>query len=283
MSEAGTSGGRSGTSGTRRRWALIGLVWFLCVVLLRGYAEGASRLADLARAGVTVAPWKIWLGEASSIAVLLALGVVLWRLVGWARPPRFGWPALAALYLCASVVFTLLHVGGMTLLRMAGYWLADERYRFSDPVGQTLYEYRKDVATFVQFVALAIAARWWLAREDAPIARTIAATTARMLDVSDGAITHHLPIAEIDQAVAAGNYVELHWRGRRLLHRATLGAVEANLGEAFVRIHRSRLVRRDAIRRVTVDRSGDFAVELDGGAVARGSRRYRAALDAAAG
>jgi DNA-binding LytR/AlgR family response regulator len=63
------------------------------------------------------------------------------------------------------------------------------------------------------------------------------------------------------------------------LHRATLAAVEAELGAGFVRVHRSRLVRRAAIRRIETDRSGDFTMTLASGAVARGSRRFRATLD----
>jgi len=56
-----------------------------------------------------------------------------------------------------------------------------------------------------------------------------------------------------------------------------LSAVEAELGDAFLRIHRGRLVRRAAIRRIETDKSGDFTVELASGASLRGSRRYRPA------
>jgi DNA-binding LytR/AlgR family response regulator len=89
-----------------------------------------------------------------------------------------------------------------------------------------------------------------------------------------------VPVGEIDQVVAAGNYVEIGWGPRTLLHRATLATVEAELGDAFVRIHRSRIVRRAAIRRVETDRSGDFTIDLANGVSVRGSRRYRAALQA---
>jgi len=45
---------------------------------------------------------------------------------------------------------------------------------------------------------------------------------------------------------AAGNYVELHMQGRRLLHRVPIGTLERHLDPAmFVRVHRSALVRAD--------------------------------------
>src|SRR3546814_14858678 len=102
-------------------------------------------------------------------------------------------------------------------------------------------------------------------------------TLFRSLAIGDGSVTHHVPVDEIESVAAAGNYVEIAWAPRTLLHRATLAAVEAELGDAFVRIHRGRLVRRAAIRRVAPDHTGDFTVELAGRAVVRGSRRHRAA------
>jgi DNA-binding LytR/AlgR family response regulator len=69
--------------------------------------------------------------------------------------------------------------------------------------------------------------------------------------------------------------VEIAWAPRTLLHRATLAGVAQELGDGFVQIHRSRLVRRAAIRRIETDRSGDFTVVLEDGTELKGSRRYR--------
>jgi DNA-binding LytR/AlgR family response regulator len=91
-------------------------------------------------------------------------------------------------------------------------------------------------------------------------------------------VTYHIPSDEIEQVQAAGNYVEISWVKRTLLHRATLTAVEAELGKQFVRIHRGLLVRRDAIRKIETDKSGDFRLTLASGAEVRGSRRFRSGL-----
>ena len=80
---------------------------------------------------------------------------------------------------------------------------------------------------------------------------------------------------QIDWVASAGNYVVLHGSGRKVFHRATLAQVEASLARHdFVRVHRSRLVRRGAVARV---RAVDVVLH-DGTSIATGSR-FRDALD----
>lgn len=84
---------------------------------------------------------------------------------------------------------------------------------------------------------------------------------------------------EVEWIAAAGNYVEVHARGRSFLRRGTIAELAARLDPAlFARIHRSTLVARARVRRITPDPSGDFHVALEGGETLRMSRRYRAAL-----
>lgn len=79
---------------------------------------------------------------------------------------------------------------------------------------------------------------------------------------------------QIDWIRAAGNYVELRSAGRTVIHRASLAAVQDELGDhGFVRIHRSMLVRRDIIARVRPD-----DVVLSDGTHLKIGKRYRAAL-----
>ncbi|MCR5876188.1 LytTR family transcriptional regulator [Phenylobacterium sp. J426] len=100
-----------------------------------------------------------------------------------------------------------------------------------------------------------------------------------VLEVRDGAKRVFLPLAEVTFVEAAGNYVELHRAGEAVLHRAALADLEQELADVgFVRIHRSRLVRRDAIAQVESKSSGDFTVRLADGRELAGSRRYRRPL-----
>jgi hypothetical protein len=83
-----------------------------------------------------------------------------------------------------------------------------------------------------------------------------------------------IPPEGIDWIAAAGNYVELHGRGRVVLHRAPLSLIEAQLAtRGFVRVHRSTLVRRDSIARIR-----PLDVVLRSGVVLKTGKRYRARL-----
>lgn len=278
---AGTSGGWRGLNGAQRRIVGGFAAIFLVVVVLILIANAESSITDLAAAGASVPAHLVWSWEWTSMIGWLSLYPVLWWAVARVRPPRVPWPAVVVAAVLGSVAASAWHIGTMVTLRHLYYAATDAgTYRFDAlPGNRLLYEYRKDVATYLQFVAMAAVVQWLVARAATPLGQA-PADGQRFLAVADGAVTHRLPVGEIEQASAAGNYVELRWQGRTLLHRATLAAVESELGEAFVRIHRSRLIRRDAVRRVTVDKSGDFTVTLASGEEARGSRRYRAGIEA---
>lgn len=267
-------------NGTQRKLALGFAAGFVAIVLVIMVANASSTLSDLRRSGHIVRPDLVWSWEWTSILALLTLYPLLWLAVKWVRPPRFSWVAVGVAMVLGSIVMSAWHIGVMVVLRCIYYWaVGSGPYHFFDPaegrLDRILYEYRKDVATFLQFVAIAGVAQWLIARAATPPAA--AAEPPRTLAVSDGAVTHLVPIEEIESIASAGNYVEIAWGPRTLLHRATLAAVETELGDAFLRIHRGRLVRRAAIRRIETDKSGDFTVELASGAVLRGSRRYRPA------
>jgi len=91
-----------------------------------------------------------------------------------------------------------------------------------------------------------------------------------------------IAIDEICWAASAGNYVELHLAARSVLHRITLGSLEALLAPgAFLRVHRSAIVRREQIARL--DSSGDatWRLTLRCGAVVAVSERHLDAVRAA--
>jgi hypothetical protein len=274
-SGAGTSGGEARTSGERVRrqrigWLAAGLLLFVTV---QSIANVESTLEDFANLGVVEKRWHVWIWQLSSLFTWIALIVPLWWLVARARPPRMHLPIVTLVHAAATVPVSLAHVLVMVGIRKLAYAAVGETYVFGDWPMALLYEYRKDVATYLMLVAFLAFAQWLLARP-APVADA----RAKVLLVPDGSVTHRVPIDAIDWAAAAGNYVELAWEGRTLLHRSTLAALAEQLGPGFARIHRGRLVRRDAVRRVETDKSGDFTVTLASGAALRGSRRYRDAL-----
>lgn len=278
MSEtgAGTNGGDAGTSGARARRQRIGwlLAGFMLFAVVQSIANVESTLDDLGRAGIGEPRWHVWTWQLSSLLTWTLLMVPLWWLVARVRPPRMALPLAVLVHAIATVPVSLLHVFAMIGIRKLVYAALGETYVFGGWPMALLYEYRKDVASYLMIVAFLAFAQWLLARPAPPSE----GGEARILRVADGGVTHRVPVESIDWAAAAGNYVELAWQGRTLLHRSTLAALAEQLGPGFARIHRGRLVRRDAVRSVETDRSGDFSVTLASGAVLRGSRRYRDAL-----
>jgi two-component system LytT family response regulator len=79
---------------------------------------------------------------------------------------------------------------------------------------------------------------------------------------------------------AAGDYVELHARaGAVHLLRGTMTALEETLDPArFIRIHRSRIVRRDQITELLSEDNGEYLIKLRDGSEHRCSRTYSRVL-----
>jgi hypothetical protein len=198
--------------------------------------------------------------------VILALTRRFWPL----DPPRL--PKLA-IHLASAIVISLLHVVVAGGLRWCAYRLLGGHYPALAPLGDWPYEFRKDLLVYAGISGVYVV--WRLAR------RTEAARSedADVLEVRDGARRHFVPLTEVVWVEAAGNYVELHRGGAGLLHRASLAEMERRLQSAgFVRIHRSRLVRREAVAAVESKSTGDFTVRLRDGRELAGSRRYRRPL-----
>lgn len=81
---------------------------------------------------------------------------------------------------------------------------------------------------------------------------------------------------EVDWIEASGDYVTLHVGEQEHLLRGTMNSLEERLDPAsFVRVHRSTIVRIDAVRRLRSGPHGDWSVELARGLSISVSRTYR--------
>jgi len=93
---------------------------------------------------------------------------------------------------------------------------------------------------------------------------------------------HLVPPREIHWVEADDNYVVVHAGDRTYKGRGRIGDLESQLdARAFVRIHRSAIVRVESIREVQPLTKGDLAVILRDGKVLRVSRGRRAKLESA--
>lgn len=233
---------------------------------------------DRALAGRPAPLWEPTVWEFTSGLVLLLLAPAL---MGLTRrhppqpPPAFAW---LAWHVPGALVFSLVHVLAMGLMRSLAYSAIGGFYAPLAPLADWPYELRKDLLTYAGLVTVYAI---WRGAVPMPAGRDLGPAP---IEVRDGARRLFVPVSDILWVEAAGNYVELHRDAAPVLHRAALSEMERRLaGLGFVRIHRSRLVRRDAIVAVETKSSGDFAVRLMGGQVLSGSRRFRSqALDRAA-
>ena len=195
-----------------------------------------------------------------------------------AWPTHGPWPRKIAIHVGAAVFVSFVHVSVAGVLRWAAYKAAGGYYNPLGPLGDWPYELRKDVFVYVTILAVYVAWRHWRSPQVTPVSPK-APEALEVLEVRDGARRHFVPLDEVTWVEAAGNYVELHRGAGGLLHRASLAEMERRLHAAgFVRIHRSRLVRREAIAGVESKPTGDFTVQLRDGRELAGSRRFRKPL-----
>ncbi len=268
---SGTSGSCAGTSRRRR----LGWLVATAVALVISAVNAASTLHDAGGAGARLDAWEPWVWELSSSSFWILVMPLLWSVARWLRPPHLPWPGTAAAYLALTLPVSAVHLLWMAALRPPIYTLLGSHYTPDWSATQLLYEYRKDLLVALMLIGVGVLIDLWAAAAS-PVA---AIALPWRLEVRDGSRRHWFTATEIERVEAAGNYVELHTARGPVLHRATLASVEAELAiHGFVRIHRSRLVRRDAVTAVAGTPSGDFEATLAGGAVVAGSRRFRAAL-----
>lgn len=179
----------------------------------------------------------------------------------------------ALVHVAGLLVFSVLHVVGFYLLRIAVFRLLGLPYEY-DLGGRFIYELRKDAFGYV----LGTVAFWGLTQiYGRPRIRP--AEPPATFDIRDGAKVIRTPVAEILAVASAGNYVEFHLAdGRKPLMRAALSATEAELAPmGLIRTHRSWLVNAARVTELRPEKSGDYVVCL-GELEAPLSRRFPAAL-----
>lgn len=85
---------------------------------------------------------------------------------------------------------------------------------------------------------------------------------------------------DTDWIGAAGDYTELHVRGRAHLLRETMNSLEQKLDPSkFLRIHRSRIVRTSCIVELCVIHNREYQIKLTDGTQHRSSRTYADKVD----
>lgn len=87
-----------------------------------------------------------------------------------------------------------------------------------------------------------------------------------------------IDVPDIDWVEAASYYACLHVGQESHVIRRTMAELERDLGDRFIRIHRSTIVNTDRVCGLELQSSGEYAVVLSTGVKLRLSRRYRKPL-----
>ncbi|MET0210771.1 MAG: LytTR family DNA-binding domain-containing protein [Burkholderiaceae bacterium] len=278
-----------------RAWRVplaLGGVW----MAIQATVNSVSVANDMARRGVAFRPAEPWVWEFSSV-----FGIALWLLPLLVADDRLRarfaspWRRIAP-YVLLSVVFSALHVATMVGVRQAIYAVAGWAYDFGPWLDGLLYEYRKDVLTFI--IILAVAAVWRRLRTRdtavaapaavpdpapaaspvAPSAEPSAAPTFIVRTATQGDLL--VRADEIDWVEAQGNYVALHVGSEVRLLRQTLAETEARLKDhGFIRTHRRALVNKARMQSIMTPprgSEGEPGVRLASGEIAPLSESRRA-------
>ena len=274
-------------------------VGFWCVVLtLQATFNSVVTWMDLDR--VAAQQPQLWQPVLWEVTSALVIGALIPAIVAFERRFPVRWDTLRAalpMHLVASLVFCVLHVGGMWWLRRAGYALLNERYDFGPWPLQLAYEYLKDVRSYAMIVAALMGYRFLVLRltgearvldapEPAPGAEAAPQPEPRPTRFLVRKLRREFLVMASDIAwvQAQGNYVGLRVNGHDYLLRATLTDFLQQLDpERFVRVHRSHAVNLDHVAEIEPLDSGDARLHLRDGAAVPCSRRYREAMGQRAG
>lgn len=280
------------------RKVFLGQMGFLAVMLsLIAVSNVFTAIADRANEGVHLAAWEPITWEFSSV---LCIWLLLPAMGWWLRqfPLVHGdWLRNLPAHLLATLPFSLVHVGGMTLLRELVYRLMGGHYQLGPWWPSWIYEYRKDFISYWLLLSCIVAFRlyglWSDSRESHPAApeqspapsgpaegdSPAAQAPLERLVVRKLNREYIIAIADVDRVEADGNYVNVYAQGTPYPRRESLAALEKKLdGRRFVRVHRGHLVNVDRIREIQPWDHGDYRIVLQDGTCVNLSRRYRSRL-----
>lgn len=267
----------NGDPGIRRQPRKLAFLIFAILGLGYVVVNALSEIDDRRTLGRPIDAWEPWTWEATSLCAWLILAPLVFR---FARSLRTlgGLGREAAVHAVLIVPFSLAHTGLAYAMRWLIYAAVGSQYRLGSSFSDVfVYELRKDAITYLGLVAAYLIADRLVQPKPAPASLS---DERPLIEVRDGTRTAFLRPEEIEWIAAAGNYVEIYGQfGSRLLRRPLAQLEEELAGAGFVRVHRSRIVRRSAIAGIDVKQSGDFEATLRSGTVVSGSRRYRAALE----
>lgn len=262
--------------------------FLVCFFLINSTLLATSVIMEGQR-NYSVLPFQLWepfvWEYSSALSALLLFPAIVYLL----KQVPLSWLTLKQslfYYFLASVVFSLSHVLLMVGMRELVYFLMSGNYDFGDIWFELFYEYRKDLWSFIFFLIFIQGYNFIISRlqgEANPVAQseeeTESPTEAHNIDrllVKKLGKEFIIKIDDVEWLESAGNYVNLHIKGRIYPIRATLTSLIDRISDkGFSRIHRSHAVNLDYVDSITPLSSGDSEIKLINGKVLNLSRRYK--------
>jgi len=259
------------------------------ILLLTAIGNSYTSASDHARAGHPVPLWQPVVWEFSSTLMLWLLVPLVNRMIDRFPLTRATWWRSLPAHALATAPFSLLHVVGMVLLRIAAYSTVGLHYTFSPFWIEWRYEFGKDALTYAMLVAglpaFRVYALWLLTKFHKPMSPAPLAAPTQAPAPMDRLVVRKrnrefiLEAAEIDRIESAGNYVLVYATGESYRMRDSLEGVLRRLGEQrFARVHRTHVVNISRIREIQPWDHGDYRIVMKDGSFVNFSRRYRSRL-----
>ncbi len=268
----------------RRYWEILIVAAFVLIGL---FANVGIVWIEYARTGDDWDRWIPWVLEGTSHASIAALiPVLLWfdRLF----PIRADtWRTSVVAHALFSVAWSLLHVLLMYFGRvfLYGFFSPESPYHWEDWWGGFRYEYLKDFRTYMAILALVYLYRFMILRLQGEAGYVGDDEDESAPPVSDRFLVKKfgreflVRVNDIEWIESAGNYVNLHVRGRVYPLRDTMTSISDKLAtQGFQRVHRSAIVNLDQVAEIVAFDTGDGEARLRTDITVPVSRRFRKEL-----
>jgi hypothetical protein len=269
-----------------RRWYEAGFA--LIYVVVNAAVDSVVTTMDIQRNHLPFQIWEAYVWAFTSYLLVLPLIPLVVMFVIWLPLTWTNWLKRLPWYVCASLVFCLIHVNGMFAARTLIYAKFGEHYDFGNWLVAMSYEYLKDVRAFFAMVILFASYRFILLRLQGEVKLLDEPDVGPAVDsverpqrflVRKLGKEFLINVNDIERLEAQGNYVNLHVRGRAYPLRSTMAAIESKLDpNKFVRVHRSHMIQLDHLAEIEPLDTGDARLKLHDGVLVPCSRNYRAAL-----
>jgi len=141
------------------RWRLSGWLVGLTFAVMFSLYNGLNSLIGNRSGGSTVAAWKPFLWEGSSILVIVALIPAIMRFEDRHRLDSRPRTRVFAIHIAGALIFSAVHVTCMVGLRKLVYLFVGQTYVFGNPFVGGFYEFQKDILTYFTVLLVTFAMR----------------------------------------------------------------------------------------------------------------------------